>query len=261
MNFKIYPKLNIFLKIVGYKGGYHQLQSRFVVAYGDIYDEMEISSHSHFVLKGNFDCDMQDNLIYKSKCVIKDFLRQNGKDTKGLESIKIEVQKYIPKGAGLGGGSADAGAFIRAINTFLNLGLEYNTLMDLAKDVGSDVSFFVSGADSANVCGKGEIVEHFAESPLEYEIHTQPLFCDTKLVFAHYADSIKRGRRTYSESKHEWFALTSDTLLGFSKTREYMNDLFESATSVYPSIKDISYELGDGWYFSGSGSSFFRLKV
>ena len=100
---KIYPKLNIFLKILGHKDGFHQIHSRFVLAKGELYDEMNITHYSCFTLQGDFDCEEKDNLIYKAKCVLQDFLDIQGQKTavKAIECVKIEVQKSIPKGAGL----------------------------------------------------------------------------------------------------------------------------------------------------------------
>lgn len=260
MVFRIYPKLNIFLKIIGYQDGYHQINSRFVKAYGEIYDEMEIKAHSHFVLKGNFNCAMEDNLIFKAKCAMQKFLSTQEKKVQDLESLHIEVQKAIPQGAGLGGGSANAGVFLRAVNEFLALGLKEGELMQIAQSVGSDVSFFASGAASANVRGRGEDIESFVESPLNYDIYTPNIFCDTAKVYQRYASAIKSQGITYSTPTNEYFKLTSKELLDRGETKEVMNDLFVSATFIYPMLKDIARELGDKWYFSGSGSSFFKLK-
>ncbi|WP_300448365.1 4-(cytidine 5'-diphospho)-2-C-methyl-D-erythritol kinase [uncultured Helicobacter sp.] len=261
MNLIIYPKLNIFLKIIGYKEGFHQLNSRFVQAIGEVYDEMQISSSSRFMLMGDFGCEMQDNLIYKAKCAMEDFLSARGKETKGLQSLKIEVQKVIPKGAGLGGGSGNAGAFLRGVNAFLELGLSDVELIHIAQEVGADVSFFASGVKSANVSGRGECIEPFIESPLKYDIYTPPISCDTAKVYQSYKDSIKSQKCHYSKPTTQWFTLTSKDLLHLSHLREELNDLFLSATLLYPALKDIALDLGEGWYFSGSGSSFFRIRA
>lgn len=258
---QIYPKLNIFLKIIGHKEGFHQLNSRFVQARNGLCDVMELKVHSTFVLKGDFGCSLEENLIFKAKCAMRDFLTLQGKNTQRLESLQVEVQKSIPQGAGLGGGSANAGAFLRAANVLCEYGLSENELIHIAQKVGADVSFFASGAQSANVCGRGENIESFAESPTYYEIHTPDVFCDTKKVYQCYAKAIKNRTLTYSAPTYEWFRLTSKDLLCKKEPREAMNDLFVSATLEYPALKSIARELGSEWYFSGSGSSFFRLRA
>ncbi|WP_334082934.1 4-(cytidine 5'-diphospho)-2-C-methyl-D-erythritol kinase [Helicobacter typhlonius] len=257
---KIYPKLNIFLKVIGYENGFHQLNSRFVRAYGNLYDEMEIRTHSCFVLLGDFGCAVEDNLIFKAKCALQEYLASLGKGADILETIKVEVQKSIPQGAGLGGGSANAGEFLRVINEMGELNLSDKELMGIAQGIGADVSFFASGEESANVSGKGEKIEAFMESSALYEIHTPKLFCDTTKVYQAYADFIHKCKAKYSTPTKEWFKLTSRELLGQSHSREVMNDLFLSAVSVYPVLQEIAQELGSEWYFSGSGSSFFCLK-
>lgn len=259
---RIYPKLNIFLKIVGHKDGFHQLNSRFVLAKGRLYDEMNITRHSCFILQGDFGCEDTDNLIFKAKNALQDFLDSQGKKAaaKAIECVKVEVQKSIPKGAGLGGGSGNAGAFLVGVNTFFELGLNQKQLIAVGERVGADVAFFVSGEESANVSGKGEYIESFNEKPLSYGIYTPPIMCDSAKVYQCYADSIKAHKRVYSAPTKEWFAKTSFELLSCNFSQATLNDLYESACEVYPQLKDIAQELGEGWYFSGSGSSFFKQE-
>lgn len=261
MSYIIYPKLNIFLKIIGHDGSYHQLCSRFVLAKGALYDEMELSKSQSFTLKGDFGCDMEENLIFKAKCALKAYLLAHTKEAERLESLRVEVQKSIPKGAGLGGGSANAGVFLRAVNEFLALGLKESELLAIARDIGADVSFFASGESSANVSGRGEQIEPFIESPLFYEIYTPPIFCDSTKVYQRYATLIKERCISYSNPPQEWLSSQSAHLLSLGIPKEEMNDLFSPAIALYPALKDIASELGSEWYFSGSGSSFFRLRA
>ena len=260
MTFRVYPKVNIFLKIVGFEAGFHMLNSRFILAQGSLYDEMCITQKDSFCLKGDFGCEMRENLIFKAKCALSEYLNQQSRETLGLESLHIEVQKRIPQGAGLGGGSANAGAFLRGANEILSLGLREDELIDIAKHIGADVSFFASGLRSANVSGKGEKLESMQEVAIECEIYTPSLFCDTKKVYRAFADSIQNKSRQYSPQATQWLNMQSREILKVHYTQEELNDLFESACVCYPSLKDVAKELGKGWYFSGSGSSFFRLK-
>ena len=260
MTFRIYPKVNIFLKIVGFEAGFHMLNSRFVLAQGSLYDEMCITQKDSFCIKGDFGCEMRENLIFKAKCALSEYLSQQGKMTLALKSLHIEVQKRIPQGSGLGGGSANAGAFLRGVNELLSLGLNQNELVGIAQHIGADVSFFASGLRSANVSGKGERIKFMREDVLECEIYTPNLFCDTKRVYRAFADSIRDKSRQYSLPTTQWFCMESKEILESQPDVAELNDLFESACVCYPSLKDVAKELGKGWYFSGSGSSFFRLK-
>lgn len=253
---KIFPKLNIFLNILPpMQGGMHPLLSRFVLAYGELYDEMQIiEGSSGFQIKGNFSCPMQENLIFKAKEVLKQELPNF---EPYLESLKVEVQKNIPQGSGLGGGSADAGAFLCEVARRLQI--PKSTLESIAPKIGSDVSFFVNEFASANVMGSGDIVKEFIEnSHYTYEIFTPQIFCSTAKVYQAF-DMLLQKQEIQSVPKIDFLNLSSMELLSRFSSLE-LNDLFIPALSVYPQLQNVSEELGDGWFFSGSGSSFFRVR-
>lgn len=263
MEIVIYPKVNIFLKILGALKGYHSINSRFVTAYSNLYDVMYISASSKFAIRGNFDCVTQDNLIYKAKVALQDYLSASRRNQEALvlEFIKVEVQKSIPIGAGLGGGSANAGAFLAGVNDFFKLGLDRDELVSIAQNLGSDVAFFATRFKSANVSGRGEIIEQIKEEPMRFKIYTPDINCSTREVYENYAKGIRRHKFHYSKPSSDWFAKSSRELLDLNLDREVMNDLFVSACEVYPKLLGINRELGDKWYFSGSGSSFFTLEA
>lgn len=258
MIFDVFPKLNIFLKILGFKGSYHQIFSRFVLAKGEIKDIIEIKSADHFSLRGDFGCPKEDNLIYLSVVALENFLKAQGKQFSMLKTLSIEVQKGIPKGAGLGGGSADAGMCLREINKFFDLGLDGDALRLVGSKIGADVAFFTSGFTSANVSGVGEILEKFDESDYDFEIFTPDIFCDTAIVYNQYDKMLQEGILSLN-SCFEGSNKCSDEFLSFYE-RSSLNDLFYPAIRAYPALGDIHKELGKEWFFSGSGSSFFRLK-
>lgn len=253
---KIYPKLNIFLNILPpLQGGMHPILSRFVLAHGELYDEMEIFEGAEsFEILGDFTCPMQENLIYKAKEALKsEFSQYVGY----LESLRVEVKKNIPQGAGLGGGSANAGAFLCEIAK--RLGIDKESLQVIAPKIGSDVSFFVNEFESANVMGTGEVVNEFIENNhYTYEIYTPKIFSSTSRVYQAFDRLLQRGE-IQSLLKIDFLSLSSIELLSrFSATE--LNDLLLPALSEYPELQSIKDDLGEGWFFSGSGSSFFRLK-
>ncbi|WP_027327792.1 4-(cytidine 5'-diphospho)-2-C-methyl-D-erythritol kinase [Helicobacter pametensis] len=248
---KIFPKLNIFLNVLALQDGMHPLFSRFVLAKGDVYDEMEICFNQEgFQISGNFDCAMEQNLIFHAKEKLKvAFPHLAGE----LESIHIEVEKKIPCGAGLGGGSANAGAFLLEVGR--EFGISKEDLMNLAPKIGSDVAFFVSEYESANVSGIGEVIEEFIESNhYQYEIFTPSFSCNTKVVYQAF-DSLNLS----PQIKLDFLNLSSVELLHRYDLEE-LNDLYLPACNAYPKLLDVAKELGEGWFFSGSGSSFFRIK-
>jgi len=259
MSIKIYPKINIFLKIIGRDGKYHHLCSRFVRGYGTLYDEMEIRTAQHFSVDGAFQCALEDNLIFKAKCTLQEYLRKKEAflQAKALETLKVHVEKAIPIGAGLGGGSADAGAFLHVVNELFEIGLNQKEIIAVGTLVGSDVGFCASYLNSANVSGKGDIIESFNENILQVAIYTPHIVCDTAAVYRLYAESIALGKQTYSSIPTAWLTQKSKTIV--KNTKDMLNDLYWSACNLYPQLKEIKNELGKEWHFSGSGSSFFKI--
>ena len=85
-----------------------------------------------------------------------------------LPFVKIELEKRVPVGAGLGGGSSDAAATLKALNALFELGFSASELADIGATLGSDVPFFFS-TGSAEVRGRGEIISDI-NLPLNYTI-------------------------------------------------------------------------------------------
>ena len=111
----------------------------------------------------DFSCDDaalpagEDNLVVRAAKLFQ-------KSTKTSGGIKISLEKKIPHGAGLGGGSSDAATTLLGLNKLFETRLAQKNLIELAAQLGSDVPFFI--AQSAAVCrGRGEIV-----SPLELPV-------------------------------------------------------------------------------------------
>jgi 4-diphosphocytidyl-2-C-methyl-D-erythritol kinase len=256
MIYRACAKVNIFLKIVGTRGNYHELASRFV-RIPTLYDEIHVTKKSKasegLLLQGDFGCEAKDNTITKAYEVLKAsgfeaplevFFREHA----------LHVIKHIPKGAGLGGGSSDAAAFMRLCNEVLSLGLSTEALAALALKVGADVPFFIYGYESANVQGVGEIITPFDEPLPALELFTPPLFCDTGAVYGAF-------RKTWLayidvELAKQMLTCKSDTLMQVYST-ETLNDLFAPAVSLYPAL---AAYVKSGWMMSGSGSTLFRIN-
>lgn len=250
---KIFPKINIVLNILPLSdSGLHPLFSRFVLAYGELYDEMEISfdTGEKFCIQGSFDFPQEKNLIFKAKEALK---QKFPKLCDAFEHIRVDVQKKIPQGSGLGGGSANAAAFLLEVGQ--RFGIAHKDLMEIAPSLGSDVGFFVSGYESANVRGFGEVIEPFIESNhYQYEIFSPNLMCETQKVYQAF-DALKHKPML----KIDLLNLSSIELL-YRYSLEELNDLYLPACQIYPQLEGIRRDLGEGWFFSGSGSSFFRIK-
>lgn len=247
-------KVNIFLKITGKRGNYHEILSRFVTVPA-LFDTLHFfpKADTAFRIEGDFSCTVEQNTIFKA---YRALLEATGSGT--LESFMREhgvaVEKRIPAFAGLGGGSSDAATFLSMCNETLALGLSAGELAAIGANVGADIPFFVCGYPSANVSGIGEIVEPFDEVPPEIETFTPAIAISTPAVYGQFRE---RFYKELSPERFEDFASTdSRTLLQTLDAKE-ANDLFEPALSLYP---DLQRHCRPGRFFSGSGSSFFKIR-
>ncbi len=257
--FEVYPKVNIFLKILHKEGAYHKLISRMCLVKDKLKDIISVKSALSFSLKGDFDCPLEENSLFKALQILKNFLKSknfSNSTIKSLDTLAIEVEKNIPTQAGLGGGSADAGGLLYHLNQIFDWRLSLEELYSMGSLVGADTNFFISQYKSANATSYGEVIENFEEEPLEnrLEIYVpNHVFCSTKAIYQAY-----KSETCFSQAK-EWLKKPSLECL---KTcdRIGLNDLLKPALLTNQALRDIESELGKEWFFSGSGSAFFRLK-
>ena len=171
---------------------------------------------------------------------------------KGL-SIQSKLEKRIPVGGGLGGGSSDAAAMLHGVNTLFELGLSTEELAAIAAPLGSDIPFLVHGG-AAVVGGLGARIDP-VEPPSE--LHVVLIFpsiaCPTGVVYgrldemrpvAEVADDLVRSMATEP--------LKADTLF---------NDLGQAAFDLHPGLLEardrVSAAAGLPVHLSGSGSTLF----
>lgn len=156
-----FAKINLTLDVLGKReDGYHDLRSvmQTISMRDDI--EIDIGTGKPWCLL----CDKEDipadesNLAWKAAKVYLDAL---GKDPDGIE---IRITKRIPSGAGLGGGSADAAAVLRALNRHYGEPLSILALAELGAQVGSDVPF-CTVCGTAMVEGRGERIRKLPDMP------------------------------------------------------------------------------------------------
>jgi 4-diphosphocytidyl-2-C-methyl-D-erythritol kinase len=252
--YRAYAKVNIFLKITGTRGNYHEIISRFMKI-DSLYDEMFFTKKdiSDFHIIGEFSCTTKENTIYKAyEALLK---KTNSVKLKEfMENYAINVKKNIPAFAGLGGGSSDAATYLKMCNEELSLGLSDKELAEVGLSVGADVPFFVYGYDSANVSGIGEIVEEYKEELLDIESYTPDVEISTPLVYKIYRENYFNPINDEEASRLK-LATSKDILNNLDPYEA--NDLFKPALKGYVELK--KYQK-DGWHFSGSGSSFFRVR-
>jgi len=257
--YRAYAKVNIFLKITGTRGNYHEIVSRFMKV-DKLYDELEFvkkedtdARANEFKIIGDFACSTKQNTIYKAYFALKE-ATQSQKLEELMQAYAIKVTKNIPAFAGLGGGSSDAATYLKMCNNSLNLGLSLNELAAVGLKVGADVPFFVYGYDSANVSGIGEVVQEFKEELLNIETYTPKIEISTPRVYTVYREDFFApidGFKT-QELKETY---SKDILQEMSA--DEANDLFKPALQEYKELKN---HFRAEYFFSGSGSSFFKVK-
>jgi 4-diphosphocytidyl-2-C-methyl-D-erythritol kinase len=155
----VYPncKINIGLRILNKRSdGYHNIESVFYPV--RVCDILEITPQG---------ANLENNITFKSTGIaipgaadenicVKAYRLIN--QDYALPAIDVHLHKQIPIGAGLGGGSADAAFFIKALNEFEELNLSFGEMHHYAKQIGSDCSFFINNKP-ALALQKGEVLE------------------------------------------------------------------------------------------------------
>ena len=251
MSEKSYAKVNIFLKISDKREEYHELVSRFVRVHS-LFDTISVvkSSRKAFCIIGNFSCNMETNAVYKAYKLLEKY---DGVED-FFKNYSVEVNKNIPEFAGLGGGSSNAATFLLMTNKYCNLNLSKDELSKIAIKIGADVPFFVYEYDSANVTGIGEIVEKFDEEMLNIDTITPNIKCNTGEIFKVFRENFYK--QISKNEADKLFKMKSIEILNNLNINE-ANDLYEPAISVYPKLEEYAQ---NSWFFSGSGSSFFKVN-
>jgi 4-diphosphocytidyl-2-C-methyl-D-erythritol kinase len=256
--YKAYAKVNIFLKVTGRRENYHEIISRFMLV-KNLYDELSFIAKeetdaraNEFKIVGDFSCETKQNTIYKAYFALKSATESQALEQL-MQNYAIKVEKNIPAFAGLGGGSSDAATYLKMCNNVLNLGLSLNELAKIGLQVGADVPFFIYGYESANVSGIGEVVQEYKEELLNIETFTPKIEISTPHVYKIYRENFYApidGFQT-AELKEK-----SSLDIFESMSADEANDLFKPALQEY---KDLKNHYKHGYFFSGSGSSFFRV--
>ncbi|MCX7627114.1 MAG: 4-(cytidine 5'-diphospho)-2-C-methyl-D-erythritol kinase [Methylophilaceae bacterium] len=172
-------KLNLFLHVVGRRAdGYHLLQSVFrLIDYGDT---VHIAPRRDGIIRRIHEVPV----IPEDKDLAIRAARLLQQATGCKLGADIAVDKRIPLGGGLGGGSSDAATVLLALNRLWDLNLSRRQLIELGLRLGADVPFFVFGRN-AWVEGIGEILQTIALKPAYYAVLTPPVQVATPTVFAH----------------------------------------------------------------------------
>jgi 4-diphosphocytidyl-2-C-methyl-D-erythritol kinase len=249
-------KINLFLEVLSRReDGFHNINSLFqaISIFDRLRFERTTTSGIDLSIRNNDKLQPdEDNLVMRACRLMWEEHELPG-------GLSIELEKNIPIGAGLGGGSSDCAATIIAINMLHNLRLNRARMTELGARLGSDVSFFF-GSGQASVIGRGE------------QIVDVRLPTDYWLVLVSPGDSVAT---TEAYARLKMGLTSSRKATNFSGCRELEdflefldtcgNDFQDSHLQLYPTHSDILDRLLQSGAriarMSGSGSTFFGVFV
>jgi 4-diphosphocytidyl-2-C-methyl-D-erythritol kinase len=241
-----YAKLNLTLDVTGRRpNGYHDIDS-----------VMQTISLHDLVMVERTDCrvfEVVGPAIEGENLVLKAARELEGRVSRALP-FTIRLFKRIPMAAGLGGGSADAAAFLNAANLLYALKLTPGELIEIATAVGQDVPFLLDGG-TARATGLGSTVSPLPAVPSSWRflVVSPPVEIATRAVYEAVDGGAPSARRT-------------PTLIAALSTggREVAlgNDLEPASRRLFPALDDAINRLHDavpGLTMSGTGATMFAL--
>ncbi|WP_447970481.1 4-(cytidine 5'-diphospho)-2-C-methyl-D-erythritol kinase [Nitrospira sp. M1] len=250
-------KINLILKVLGrLPNGYHELWS--IMQTVDLFDHVSLRTTSssqgiQLTCQPGHVPQGIDNLVYRAAAVV---LKKAGIDA----GVEISLEKHIPMGAGLGGGSSDAAATIFGLVQLFQLRWSWSEMAELGAELGSDVPFFFYGPQ-ALIRGWGQDVAPMTITGSRWILLVNPGFSiETGWAYQQIAQS----RTQVPQLSAELHTLQQREALDFQDLLPHIENDFESA--LFPAhhrlceIKDELCSLGaDVALLSGSGSTVFGV--
>ncbi|WP_291361050.1 MULTISPECIES: 4-(cytidine 5'-diphospho)-2-C-methyl-D-erythritol kinase [Acinetobacter] len=210
-------KLNLFLHITGRRpDGYHELQSIFQLI--DLCDwlEFEQTDDQQIQIEGLASVDLERNLIYRAAQILQPY-------AKTPSGLIIRLEKNIPMGAGLGGGSSNAATTLIVLNQLWHCGLNSEQLAELGVKLGADVPIFVHGRN-AWAEGIGEHLTFIDLDQKQFIVLKPDCFISTQQLF-----SQKTLTRDTKPSKFCAYQI---------KPSDFGNNFEPVARSLYPEVDE-----------------------
>ena len=245
-------KVNIGLRVLKKKdNGYHDIITIFQEI--DFFDIITLS-------KNPYGCNFNSNVDWLKNdegnlCILAYNLMEKNY---GIGGVNIHLNKKIPAGSGLGGGSSNAASIMKGVCDLYNLSVSQNELEHLAVDIGADVPFFINGSIQLGE-GIGEKL-----TPLKQKVSGKYLIIIPEIVIeTSWAYSqFKNGLDTSGSSINFTDFLDRKTV-SFNKLKLIENDFESIVIPTYPEIGEIKAKLcafGARYAsLSGSGSTVFGI--
>lgn len=244
-------KLNLFLHVNGRRAdGYHLLQTVFqLVDHGDTL---------HFTLRDDTALrrvtaiegvpEEGDLIIRAARLLQAEVLRRSDALPRGVD---IAIDKILPMGGGLGGGSSDAATTLMALNHLWDAGLTKEELMALGLPLGADIPFFIFG-ETAFAEGVGEALRPVKAPDCWYVVIEPGVAVPTAAIFC--AESLTRDTLPVIITDFSSYHENRSDLKGYGR-----NDLQQVATSLFPPVAEAIQWLGahGDARMTGSGACVF----
>ncbi|MFH1379469.1 MAG: 4-(cytidine 5'-diphospho)-2-C-methyl-D-erythritol kinase [bacterium] len=251
-------KINLYLDVCKRRGdGFHDIDTVFrTVSLCDIIDIWLIPAGINLDVSGPFSDALPrpgENLIVKAINYICDEYHYK-------TGISVRLNKNIPLGAGLGGGSSDAAAVIRTLPKLIKKKMPHNKALAIAKMIGSDVPFFLTGG-CARGTGRGDLIEPIRDKTSYFAVLIYPfLNCSTARIYTNL--TMKKTLTNNENINNIIKSLQTGKQLNIWGKFLY-NRLEDSAFSLYPEIKNIKTLLhkagAEFSLMSGSGSVVYTI--
>lgn len=208
-------KLNLDLRITGRRNdGYHNLESIFIFI--DLCDEIGIRLRQdgcivlHTAISGVAE---EQNLLMRAAQALQPFKQKH-------HGADIWVEKHIPMGGGLGGGSSNAATVLLVLNQLWHCQLSTTQLIQIGGQLGADVPFFLFGRN-AFARGIGEQLQAFNVPPQHYIVVHPHVHVSTQLIFQH--PNLKRDSKPCTQ-------------IDFEKLQPFRNDMQDIVLQNYPEV-------------------------
>ena len=242
-----HAKLNLALAVVGKRDdGYHGLRSIF--ARLDLHDDVRVAPHRRLEVRNTVNVGGED--------IAAKAVRALAEATRHEPHAFVRIRKRIPLAAGLGGGSSDAAATLRALASVWRVDVDLATV---AARIGSDVPFFAHDIALAMVEGRGEVVRALPPFELHVVVVRPTLRLSTASVFAEFRMEDRRAdpHVTALEAAFRAGRATSEFVRIHAE-----NDLLPAAERLCPAIttwREAAAARGIPLSLTGSGPTLFAI--
>ncbi len=239
-------KINLFLKITGKRpDGYHNIYTLFQKI--SLFDSLEIGVQPgpHKINLVCSDPSLPSNSSNLAWRAAELFLTKSGLNG----SISIKLDKEIPAGAGLGGGSSDAAAVLKGLNKLYGNPLDQEELLTMGKALGADVPFFITNWNAAIGTETGTNLRPVQPSNSYYVLVWPGFSVSTKWAYENFILTSNKETTIFGPGQ------------GFDKAFLWQNDLEKAVFKRYPVLQEIKFRLKQAGavytLMSGSGSVIF----